>query len=60
MISAARGHDDADQGDCRGALLFVWSFSTADHASMSSVAYFASRVMYQARERAYAAIASCR
>ncbi|GAB7039671.1 hypothetical protein JCM9533A_35210 [Catenuloplanes niger JCM 9533] len=63
MISAARGQTDPAQPACSGALLLPWPDSTADHASMISMAlaaYRSSRVAYQASASVYAAIASSR
>src|SRR5262245_16982975 len=52
MISAAFGQDAPAQPVWRGALELVCSWSVADHASISWIAFCAyrsSRVMYQAR-----------
>lgn len=63
MISAARGQVEPAHAAWSGALLLVWSVTTADQASMMEIAlaaYRASRVMYQASASVYAASASCR
>ncbi len=63
MISAALGQEEPAQPVWSGALLLVWSLTTADQASMSWMAFLAyrsSRVMYQARASVYAAMASSR